>query len=414
MADADITEDEVQLLLLDMLSSRRAPPRHTVSALTATQWDHLTEIASQHRVIPLLHDRYTVSGEQWPVPERLVTQWAHEHRRSAFQALNNQRVLRQIAGVLDRAGLRYAALKGAYLSQHAWSHSALRPMRDLDILVARDRAREAYSLLSDIGFHTPKKFTISIETGLRECKHLPMLWSSEAAISVEIHTRLLDKEFYDSGDGDDHFAVAAFERAGKVSGSDDPISYLDATDTLLHIILHAVVDHQFDNGPLIIGDVAHLIRTQKIDWRRFGKMVDALDCARSCQLAFALSEHYEGRLPITWDHYKHGMLPAAVLYAAGQLSLTPVTHRNAVELRLRLQKRQGFRNKIRMLRERAAPRRDTLAGVAGLSGDDRRAWLAYPVWLITRLYRHRSVLNKRDPIARAVRYGKSVNGWLAS
>lgn len=413
MADEGIAEDNLRQLLLDMLSSMRAPSAQDLDALGDAEWATIADMASQHRMVPLLHYRRTAATEPWPVPEHLAANWARTYRQSALRALNYQRALRRIAVVFDGVGIRYAALKGAYLAHYAWPHAALRPMRDLDILVAPERAREAYMLLTDIDFYQPQQTKASVDLGLETNKHLPMLWSDETGVSVEIHTRLLAKELRDKSNGADWFATAAFARA-KSTNASDPICYLDATDTLLHVILHAVVDHQFNNGPIVIGDVAHLVRTQPIDWERFGKMVAKLDCARGCQLAFALTEHYEGILPIGWGDHKNGLLPAPVVAAAGHLTLIDVAHRDAMELRLRLQKRRGGVDKVRMLRDRAIPTGDTLAGIAGFRRVTGWAWLAYPIWLVARLYRYRPVFDARDPIASAARHGTKVNIWLAS
>jgi hypothetical protein len=80
-------------------------------------------------------------------------------------------------------------LKGAALAHVVYPSPGLRPMRDIDLLVPRDRARQAQSLLVSLGYQesAPKSFSRQAH------HHLPPMSKSVGGmtVTVELHHRLL-------------------------------------------------------------------------------------------------------------------------------------------------------------------------------------------------------------------------------
>lgn len=58
------------------------------------------------------------------------------------------------------------------------------------------------------------------------------------------------------------------------------------------MIIHAVYGHEFDNGPLLLSDLAFLMATQPIDWDLFWTLAQQEKKARGCILALKLTQCY--------------------------------------------------------------------------------------------------------------------------
>lgn len=142
---------KLQELLLELISTHRQVLASTVAELDEPDWDALLGMARQHRLGPLLHWRLTRERAELPVPQPVRDKLAKSFKAATLRSLVLQRELLQVHRILDKSGIAYAALKGAYLAFHAYPHPALRPLRDLDILVPEDRVFSAYRALIEGG-----------------------------------------------------------------------------------------------------------------------------------------------------------------------------------------------------------------------------------------------------------------------
>lgn len=75
-----------------------------------------------------------------------------DYRRAAIRALRLQHALIDLKRIWGKAEIPFFALKGAWLAQHIYLHPALRPMRDIDVLVRANQAAHAYAVLLDNGY----------------------------------------------------------------------------------------------------------------------------------------------------------------------------------------------------------------------------------------------------------------------
>jgi hypothetical protein len=143
------TELQQHLLVLlfqqDELSPRLSP--RIVENFSADDWNSVFKMLLQHRLAPLLHWRLMHVLKNFSVPDNLRQKLARHYRTATIKSLAWQSELLRLHTIFSTAGIEYAALKGAYLAFHVYPHPALRPMRDLDILVASDDAMRAYNLL---------------------------------------------------------------------------------------------------------------------------------------------------------------------------------------------------------------------------------------------------------------------------
>ena len=89
---------------------------------------------------------------------------------------------------------------------------------------------------------------------------------------------------------------------------------------MIHLIVHTVCDHRFNNGPLLLSDLAFLLDTQVIDWPLFWTLAGRGGHTRACVLALGLMARYWGEKSIVWpenDNQDRAALDAYLDIAAG-------------------------------------------------------------------------------------------------
>ena len=268
--------------LFTLLWGEDAMAMALAAGLGAEDWQALSRQAAQQRLRPLLHHRSTAGS--WPVPPGLARQWHTRNNRAALRALGQRAVLTRIGAAFAAAGVRAAVLKGGAFVWSPGFNPALRPMRDLDLLIAPEDVDRVVTILSAAGFSGGGAELV--ESG----KHLPAMTSSE--VTVEPHLHLFDTYDDRAADRERQFIARAWQRAepAAVPG----VSALCPTDTLLHLILHAVLDHQFNNGPLLLEDLKALTGSGRIDWALFWDEAERLDAVRACQLALGFGRNWPG------------------------------------------------------------------------------------------------------------------------
>lgn len=323
-------------------------------ALGPADWRRLDRTAAQHRLRPMLHAR---AAPAWGVPAELLAHWSAADRRAALRALKQRAELTRVLALLAEAGIPAAALKGAAFVWNGWINPAHRPMRDLDVLVPAGMAKAADAALRAAGY--------AGGSAMSGGKHLPALTGS-AGIAVELHVHLHDTWDEAGAARDAAFAARALARAVPTPAG----LALAPTDTLLHLILHAVIDHQFNNGPLLLGDLAVLMGKAAIDWEQFWAEAEALQAVRACQLALRLGETMVPGLVADWQGHAPDDLAPAILERAAAAMLVDMSVRSLVGWPaqvLRLPARQRMRQIVAMLSRyrRRTPDERAAGGQAG-------------------------------------------------
>ncbi|WP_077146603.1 nucleotidyltransferase family protein [Sphingopyxis sp. KK2] len=398
-------------LLLDMLASDRSADRAALAALSDAEWTLIGEMAKQHRLTPLLHRQMDDRGADWPVPEALRARWARGWRVSAERALAVQQALIAVGTLADREGLRYAALKGAWLAWQAYPQPALRPMRDIDLLLSEEDALRLHAAMSAAGAEPGKFSHTPIDFARAHHKHLPPLHWGPQRVAFEIHWRLSNPQA-----GEDRAGVAAATAAllarrvrAKVGPAD--IAYLDPTDTLLHLVVHAVYGRQpFDTGPQTLSDVAQAIDAAAIDWPRFWAAAAGQGRDSGARLLFALVAKYMGARE-TRDP-DPAPVPAPLIAAAEALMLQDMDARAERGFATQIAEAGGKRGKAAFAWGRAFPPKHIVAHYAGVPADSWRVWPAYPVRMVDHAWQW--VRQRGDPALDAeVADARAMRAWLA-
>lgn len=299
-----------------LLWNDRATADETAARLDGAAWRALDTQAAQHRLRPLLYRRASEGG--WSVPSDVMCQWQGSYQRSAMRALAQKGALARIGRTLGAAGVSAAVLKGGAFIWSGVLDPALRPMRDLDVLIRPDDARAATDLLRSIGYAVDPNDAPS-------GKHLPAMTNGKAV--VELHLHVFDTHDDRAATREQQFIDRAWMRA--VPAEFAGMQALCPTDTLLHLIVHAVLDHQFNNGPLLLTDMATLVQRGPIDWALFWGEAERIDATRACQLALAFGQRVSG-LAVDWQGHAPADLGDSQMDQVARLMMMDTAYRSAV------------------------------------------------------------------------------------
>ena len=272
--------------MLALVGSVGRPETLALGSLTPSDWERIGAIAQTHRLGPLLHSLHRGNTQ---VPAALRAEWAQSYRAAALIALAQRADLEACCGLLETHGFAPLALKGSFLARHAWPDPALRPMRDIDLLVAQDRVLAAYDLLLANGYAQPADSKLDLADHARFEQHMPALAMPRGSW-LELHMRMSEL------DGRLEYATPAGNEAAVIARAVviDNVRYPAAHDMLAHVITHAVYGHRLDCGPLLLGDVRHLVARHRVDWEAFWAEAQAAKWAPGAALVFALVREYHG------------------------------------------------------------------------------------------------------------------------
>jgi hypothetical protein len=305
-----------------MVGTKEVP---NLAALNPRDWARLNDLADQHRLKPLL---YAQLGNLPAIPAAVRTDWQEAHRLAALQAMLTRHELTECAALLEAAGLTPIALKGAWLSRHAFPAAALRPMRDIDLLVSGTQVLEGYAALLDAGYTELGLPEMPLAEVLRLDKHLPALRAPRGTL-VELHHRLWEP------DGRlDHATPSQDEAAlrARTVIDEDGVRYLAPQDTLVHLIVHAVYSHRLDCGPLLLADIDFLLQAQPIDWVQFWMSAEAEGWRSGARLVLDLVAIYRAGAKIDFAPDQGESTPPELLAIAPDLLLQELDTRGSAGL----------------------------------------------------------------------------------
>ena len=376
-----MTQEQRYRALLELLFG--AGTGGLACGLQPEDWQALMPVIREHRLEPILHWQLQQPGRESPVlPGDYKTQLATAFKRSTRRGLRLQAELVRVHRLLTEDGIPYAALKGAFVAFAAYPHCAMRPMRDLDILVPEKDALRAFALLQrEGGYGRSANAQGDPESVMQIAKHLPPLQQTSRGICVEIHHRLAAPRTTAQDPAGD---PSLWNRLNEVPIGRQPVTFLSPTETLLHLIMHAAYDHYFNNGPLILSDIRYLLQRNSIDWPLFWKRAQACKVVRGCQLTLAMAQALVPSLSVQSDASGHPVEP--VLEDALNLLLRSLANRGSTLAIGELQ--QGGGQRWQRLTSRVLPSRTSMAARYPVTSDSIKVWLYYPV-LWRRLIRDR-------------------------
>lgn len=376
-------------------------------------WVEFAALARMHRLGPMLHHR--LAGSSLAVPQQVREQLQGSHRRHAMRHLKLYRELVVVARLLDGEGIPFIALKGAYLAQFAYPEPGLRTMRDLDLLLRPDDAVRAFNVLRTHGYQS--MFDGTPEAYFADRKHLPPL-TGPSGISIELHHRLTYPTSHLEFHSD--FVEKLWSRsiAQEIGGTS--VKFFCVEDQLLHLCVHATMEHLLNTGPLTLADVAWLVASHTIDWRGFLASVSEGNWQRCVlPLLYLAQRHLGAPIPeaVIWE-LGGGKGDAAWLDAAAYLLFSDPEDHKLLDFDMQEVLYSGSLSKrISALTNAAFPPRAVIARHFPVDAGSPFAYLYYPA----RWYRLVSTKlpalltahsGRKSAMRELARQRKTFEGWL--
>lgn len=373
---------DLPLLLLDMIALGRPFEAARLAGLCKEDWEAIDRMAAAHRLRPLLDRRFGSQQAGLMIPAELGAAWTHSRRLLTVRLLMLQRELLAMHDMLAEAACPYLALKGAYLAWYAYPEPGLRPLRDLDLLVPRDRAMELFERMLAKGYRRTKRYMGDAQAYLEFSHQLPPLRSPSGETVVELHTRLFHRHGRPAAIRDPSEDPAYWARSIERTMMGRAVRFPAVEDLLVHLIEHAVYGHQFDNGPLLFSDIAFLLATHPLDWPLFWRLADDAKCRRGAQLSFALVRRYWPDTPFVPPESSDEPVPEEVLRAAAGSSLRGQEHRASDHLLVDARLTEGSAKRTAHVWRRLFPERNNIALIYPVRADSpfiayyyaRRLW----------------------------------------
>ena len=314
----------LQQRLLHMTAAGIGPPQD-VAELAAGDWAKLLVMARQQQLGPLLHWRLGNDAAAAGVPKPFVDAIATSYQKHAQRAVELQAEVSRIQRIMRENEIPAVFLKGAFLAFHVYRQPALRPMRDLDLLVPEAQAADAVHALRTSILRRPGRPTDG-----------PML-----RISVEFHTRLTDPaNWRTTRRTDPAFDADTWNRLISRIVAEEEIWYLSPEDQLLHLILHALYDDPLNCRPIVLSDIAELLGQAGIHWLQFWQRAVAGNWVAGCWLLLNLAKFF---YPAVSFNPPEGVelapLPANLAGVAATLTLGKLQERLEISRQLKLQVR---------------------------------------------------------------------------
>jgi hypothetical protein len=122
-------------------------------AQAVTNWNTIPVDAEAHGLVPLLYTHLQAAGVA--LPPNVKQQLQGYYMQHAHATRVRAQVLTGILELFKAAEIDVLVLKGAAIAYLVYPQPALRPMRDIDILVRAADVYRAYALLPEIGFTPP-------------------------------------------------------------------------------------------------------------------------------------------------------------------------------------------------------------------------------------------------------------------
>jgi hypothetical protein len=299
---------EARLLLLTAaVSPSDAALRSAVSP--GIDWETLSALARHEKATPVLVRQLGRASAGAENPQY------HELRQlatiSAIETLQLEQLLYETIDLLAQHRIEAVLLKGAGLAYTAYSSFADRPMGDLDLLVRRQDAERAWSLLRERGW-TPRT-TDGDPAGYATHHHLAPLIRESERFRLEIHTEVLP------GEHPFHFSTdAIWLGAQRITVNGRVMTVPNPLHQLWHACVHFAWSHTMQWGAWrTLRDSAAIIHRGGFDWTDFVGLARETRAATCCFWTLRLTQHLTGAaVP---DHVLTSLRPPYPEFILGRL-----------------------------------------------------------------------------------------------
>lgn len=291
---------EIEVLLICACTSMESEKANRLKALlqAGIEWEKLIQMATQHKVIPLLYwNLNTICPEAVPqnIFDRLQKNYYTDARRNLFLSGELVRLL----DLFESQGIQALPFKGPILAASAYGNLSLRQFCDLDILIREKDIEKAKMLFLSEGYEmkierievTPEQEAAFVRSPnihhfVRETAY-PFI-HEQKKILAELHWGIVPKYFSFPLDSEQ-----LWENIEQVSIAGKSVPNLSPENALLMICGHGTKDCWRQLARIC--DVAEIIRSHpQLDWTKLMERATILGGKRMLCLGIFLAKNLLG------------------------------------------------------------------------------------------------------------------------
>lgn len=249
-------------LIMAFLRMHMADPRNEATNLLAAgplDWDVFTRLAICHRVHPLIY-RCVRTVEDLALPQEVMHTLRWENELNLAKTLQMTGEMLNILRVMEEEGICAIVLKGIPLGIKLYGQAALRPSRDLDILVWPKDVEKARQVIEAQGYaRTHPRFTetpVRLRNWMKNVHHFGY-WHEDKDICLELHWRVGCQD-WDLG--------KLREKPVQMKVAGRRVLILEEEELLLSLVVHGAVHVWFRLRWLC--DIGMMLKQGGFSWER--------------------------------------------------------------------------------------------------------------------------------------------------
>lgn len=228
--------------------------------LSNLNWEYILNFSQSHGISPLLYKYLNSCGAKNMIPEQIYEKFRNHYfltfskNTRAFDAMG--KLIRQF--YLE--GIDSILLKGSVLAELIYRDIGLRPMDDIDLLIAENKLREVEIIMQENGYNAVQIVKSGYIGKLEPRHHLPQFIKDNNIFEIHWHLHNENPDYCISIDD-------LWKRALPVQINNINVKILRFEDMLLHLCIH-LNDH-FSYGKVRFTnfcDIAEILRMDRLNW----------------------------------------------------------------------------------------------------------------------------------------------------
>jgi len=282
----DSFSQELKLVLLCSQIKSEEENVQVINKLSAgpIDWDLFFSLAEHHMTYPLVYQCFSSLANS-AVPDRVIRVLRQKVWKNTAKTLQMTGELVNVLKAMEEEGIRVVVLKGFPLGYRLYGNLALRPSRDLDILVWPEDVDEAIKVVEKMGYQRRHLSSAVTSTRLRtwmKTNHHIEYWHREREICLELHWRL--------GHYGYEIPLNKLENSlVQIMISGQSVYILGMEELLIFLILHGAIHAWFQLKWLC--DVEVMLRQGRFSWDRLYLLSKHLGFEAMLKQALILAHH---------------------------------------------------------------------------------------------------------------------------
>jgi len=253
-------EDRLLLLLARRTLTKNIHSEATRLLDQQLDWNHILRRSRIHHVSPLLYDNLKKFKFN-RIPQEIRAELEVRYRTNAIWSVLSLRELKRILIQFSKIQVPVVPLKGLPLAASLYGKIALRDVGDIDILVPREKVKQAFKVLLSMGYKTDMPYDDAIKLGESSGQFSFVRFDGLLDYLVELHWSVFWGPMVQRGLDD----LWAETRLKSVFGT--RVNTLSPEWELLFLASHAAYHHTWQKLKWLV-DIHELCSQVEIDWPR--------------------------------------------------------------------------------------------------------------------------------------------------